>query len=72
MEHKLNLLVEDPFSFGTHDASYHSIQDGLNQQNEPNFGVKEYLEVSPLIVFGLKGVIARQGRSFEACNLTPT
>jgi hypothetical protein len=52
--------------------SYHSIQDGLDQQNKPNFSVEENLEVNPLHVFDLKRVFARQGRSFEICNLTPT
>jgi hypothetical protein len=31
------------------------------------------LEVNPFhVVFGLKGVFARQGKSFKPCTLTPT
>lgn len=72
MEDKPTPLVENVLSSRMDYLPYHSIQDGLDQQNKPNFSVEENLEVNPLHVFDLKGVFARQGRSFEVCNLTPT
>jgi hypothetical protein len=54
------------------DLSYHSIQDGVDSENEHDFNVEENLEVSLLhVAFSLRGLFARQGKSFEACILTP-
>jgi hypothetical protein len=47
-------------NFATNDLSYHSIKDGVDQENEHDFSVEENLEMSFLhVVFGLRGVFAR-------------
>jgi hypothetical protein len=72
MEDKPSPPIEDVLSSRMDYFSYHSIQDGIDKENEPNFGVEENSKVSPLhVAFGLRVITAKQGRSFEACNLTP-
>lgn len=72
MENEPSPPIEDVLSSIMNDFSYHSIQDGVDQENKPNFGVEENSKVSPFhVVFGLRVVFAKQGRSFEVCNLMP-
>jgi hypothetical protein len=72
MENEPSPPIEDVLSSIMDDFSYHSIQDGVDQENKPNFSVEENSKVSPFhVVFGLRVVFAKQGRSFEVCNLTP-
>jgi hypothetical protein len=72
MENEPNPPIENVLSYRMDDFSYHSTQDGVDQENKPNFGVEENSKVNPLhVVFNLRVVLPKQGRSFEACNLTP-
>jgi hypothetical protein len=72
MEDEPSPPIEDVLSSRMDDFSYHFIQDGVDQENKCNFGVEENSKVSPLhVVFNLRVVFTKQGRSFEVCNLMP-
>ncbi len=65
MEDEPNPPIEDVLSFGMDDLSYYFIQDGVDQENELNFSVKENSKVSPFhVCFWLKGSSCKTRKIF--------